>query len=114
LSDSPQIAGGSPGTGSARATGGPAAPGGDVATGDGPSASGHDPRVQALALAALGVVFGDIGTSPLYAMKEVFSEAYAVTATHDHVLGAVSLVLWALMLVVCRCRCWPHARHRCN
>jgi KUP system potassium uptake protein len=100
LSDSPQIAGGTPGTGSARATGGPAAPGGDGAAGDHPSASGHDPRVQALALTALGVVFGDIGTSPLYAMKEVFSEAYAVTATHDHVLGAVSLVLWALMLVV--------------
>ncbi|MCE2978888.1 MAG: KUP/HAK/KT family potassium transporter [Betaproteobacteria bacterium] len=65
-----------------------------------PPVRGHDPRVQALALAALGVVFGDIGTSPLYAMKEVFSEAYAVTATHDHVLGAVSLVLWSLMLVV--------------
>ncbi|MBC7779549.1 MAG: potassium transporter Kup [Proteobacteria bacterium] len=53
-----------------------------------------------LVVGALGVVFGDIGTSPLYAMKEVFSEAYAVTATHDHVLGAVSLVFWALMLVV--------------
>jgi KUP system potassium uptake protein len=61
----------------------------------------HAPRPTApLALAALGVVFGDIGTSPLYAMKEVFSEAYAVTATHDHVLGAVSLVFWALILVV--------------
>ena len=70
------------------------------APGDAPGGARHDPRVQALALAALGVVFGDIGTSPLYAMKEVFSEAYAVTATHDHVLGAVSLVLWALMLVV--------------
>ncbi len=53
-----------------------------------------------MALAALGIVFGDIGTSPLYAMKEVFSEAYAVTATHDHVLGAVSLVFWALTMVV--------------
>jgi len=81
---------------------GPAAgagPGGDV-QGEAPASPRHDPRVQALALAALGVVFGDIGTSPLYAMKEVFSEAYAVTATHDHVLGAVSLVFWALMLVV--------------
>ena len=68
-----------------------------------PPAGAHphqDPRVAAMALAALGVVFGDIGTSPLYAMKEVFSEAYAVTATHDHVLGAVSLVFWALMMVV--------------
>jgi len=73
---------------------------GSCAPGEAPTGARHDPRVQALALAALGVVFGDIGTSPLYAMKEVFSEAYAVTATHDHVLGAVSLVLWSLMLVV--------------
>jgi KUP system potassium uptake protein len=54
----------------------------------------------ALSVAAIGVVFGDIGTSPLYTMKEIFSGAHGVTPTHDHVLGALSLVLWALLIVV--------------
>jgi KUP system potassium uptake protein len=56
----------------------------------------------ALALAAIGVVYGDIGTSPLYAMKEAFSEhaAHAVPLTHDNVLGILSLVFWSLNFVV--------------
>jgi KUP system potassium uptake protein len=54
-----------------------------------------------LALAALGVVYGDIGTSPLYAIKEVFGNAHhPVSITPDNVLGILSLVFWALMLVV--------------
>jgi len=56
--------------------------------------------VAALTLGALGVVYGDIGTSPLYALKEVFSPATGVLANPDSVIGAVSVVLWALMLVV--------------
>jgi KUP system potassium uptake protein len=56
--------------------------------------------LAALTLAAIGVVFGDIGTSPLYTMQEVFSPANGVPLDTLHVVGAVSCVLWALMLVV--------------
>jgi KUP system potassium uptake protein len=51
-------------------------------------------------LAALGVVFGDIGTSPLYAMRECLKGPHAVPVTHGNVMGVLSLVVWALMLVV--------------
>ncbi len=53
-----------------------------------------------MALAALGVVFGDIGTSPLYTLSTCFSTA-AVTPTLENTLGIVSLLLWALVVVVC-------------
>ncbi|WP_371171658.1 potassium transporter Kup [Aliiroseovarius sp. 2305UL8-7] len=52
------------------------------------------------ALAALGVVYGDIGTSPLYAFKLAFNGETAILATHDHVLGVLSLIFWALIVVV--------------
>ena len=56
---------------------------------------------RALALAALGVVFGDIGTSPLYSLKEVFGSAHhPVPISPDNVLGILSLVFWVLMSVV--------------
>jgi len=54
----------------------------------------------ALALGALGVVFGDIGTSPLYAMREVFSGAHPVSVNVPHVYGVLSLVLWSLIIIV--------------
>lgn len=54
----------------------------------------------ALALAALGVVYGDIGTSPLYTIKEVFAPATGVPLDELHIIGAVSTIFWALMLVV--------------
>ncbi|KYF51111.1 potassium transport protein Kup [Sorangium cellulosum] len=59
-------------------------------------------RMWPLMLAALGVVYGDIGTSPLYAMKECFSPAspHHVAPTPANVLGVLSLMFWALMLVV--------------
>ena len=57
-------------------------------------------RTAALTLAALGVVFGDIGTSPLYTIKECFSEFTGVEPTHDNVLGMLSLITWALIIVV--------------
>ena len=60
----------------------------------------HKEGKLALAVAAVGVVFGDIGTSPLYTMKEVFHGAHGIAPTHDSVLGALSLVLWALLIVV--------------
>jgi KUP system potassium uptake protein len=51
----------------------------------------------------MGVVFGDIGTSPLYAVKECFSpeSPHAVAATPEHILGIISLVVWSLLLLVC-------------
>ncbi len=54
----------------------------------------------ALALAALGVVYGDIGTSPLYTMKEVFAGLHAIPLTPENILGIVSLILWSLIIVV--------------
>lgn len=60
----------------------------------------HQTRLPALALAALGVVFGDIGTSPLYTMKEVFASHHPMPVTPENVLGVLSLILWALILVV--------------
>src|SRR3546814_3690065 len=53
-----------------------------------------------LMVGAVGVVFGDIGTSPLYTLKEAFSPHYGLTANHDTVLGILSLVFWALTIVV--------------
>jgi KUP system potassium uptake protein len=59
------------------------------------------PRLPALALAALGVVFGDIGTSPLYTMKEVFAASHhPVPLTHDNVFGILSLIVWGLIMIV--------------
>jgi KUP system potassium uptake protein len=53
-----------------------------------------------LALTAVGVVYGDIGTSPLYTIRECFFGEHAVAPTHDNVLGVLSLILYALILVV--------------
>ncbi len=53
-----------------------------------------------LSLAALGVVFGDIGTSPLYAMRECFHGEYSIPVTGDNVLGVLSLLIWAILLIV--------------
>ena len=54
----------------------------------------------ALTLAALGVVYGDIGTSPLYTVKEIFAPHTGVTLDTSNIIGAISAVIWALMLVV--------------
>src|SRR6478672_4437185 len=55
----------------------------------------------ALALGALGVVFGDIGTSPLYALQTVFSaDHHAVKPTEGDVFGVISLVFWSITLIV--------------
>jgi KUP system potassium uptake protein len=53
-----------------------------------------------MALTALGIVYGDIGTSPLYALRECFSGAHALPLTEDRILGVLSLILWALILTV--------------
>jgi KUP system potassium uptake protein len=62
--------------------------------------SARPKRTAALTLAALGVVFGDIGTSPLYTVKECFSEFTGILPTHDNVLGILSLITWALIIIV--------------
>ena len=56
--------------------------------------------LAALTLGALGVVYGDIGTSPLYTMKEIFSPATGIPLDAAHLVGAVSAIFWGLMLVV--------------
>ena len=53
-----------------------------------------------LSLVALGVVYGDIGTSPLYAIRECFFGPHAIAPTPDHVLGVLSLIFWALVIVI--------------
>ncbi|WP_454829395.1 potassium transporter Kup [Pseudoxanthomonas wuyuanensis] len=66
-------------------------------------AGGHGHGKSGLAglvVGAIGVVFGDIGTSPLYTIKEAFSGHYGLIADHDTVLGVLSLIFWALMIVV--------------
>ncbi len=66
-----------------------------------PIATGGDPKAfLKLALGALGVVYGDIGTSPLYTIKECFASAHGVAATTANVLGILSLVFWALTLII--------------
>ncbi|MDH1569008.1 potassium transporter Kup, partial [Pseudomonas mosselii] len=57
-------------------------------------------RPLGLLVAAVGVVYGDIGTSPLYTLKEVFTGGYGVQVNHDGVLGILSLILWSLLWVV--------------
>lgn len=53
-----------------------------------------------LVMGALGVVFGDIGTSPLYALRETFTHGSGMSATPEHVLGVLSVLFWAVTLTV--------------
>jgi KUP system potassium uptake protein len=62
--------------------------------------AGHRSRLATLTIAAIGIVYGDIGTSPLYTMKEVFSEEHGIALTHVNILGVVSLILWGLILII--------------
>ena len=54
----------------------------------------------ALSLLALGIVYGDIGTSPLYAVKETFSAAHGIALNEANILGGLSTIFWTLMVVV--------------
>ena len=62
----------------------------------------EEPRqsTTALALLALGVVYGDIGTSPLYAVKETFNPEHGIPLNPENILGGISAIFWALMVVV--------------
>ncbi len=62
--------------------------------------SHHHAPLPVLVLAAIGVVFGDIGTSPLYALKECFSPEHGIPFSEGAVLGIISMIFWALLLVV--------------
>jgi KUP system potassium uptake protein len=57
-------------------------------------------RLAKLSLAALGIVFGDIGTSPIYAIRECFHGDYGIPVTHENILGVLSLVFWTLVMIV--------------
>jgi KUP system potassium uptake protein len=57
-------------------------------------------RVLGLALGALGVVYGDIGTSPLYALRGCFHGEHALPPTRAAVLGVLSAIIWSLILIV--------------
>jgi KUP system potassium uptake protein len=57
-------------------------------------------RLAILTLTALGVVYGDIGTSPLYAFKECFNGPHGVAPTAENIVGVLSLIVWSLVLVV--------------
>jgi KUP system potassium uptake protein len=67
---------------------------------DQPERHPKDKRLVPLAVAALGVVFGDIGTSPLYALKECFTGSHGVAPTRENVLGVLSLVFWSLNFLI--------------
>jgi KUP system potassium uptake protein len=60
----------------------------------------HASRLAVLTIGALGVVYGDIGTSPLYALRECFHGAHGIAPTHDNVLGVLSLIFWSLTLII--------------
>lgn len=65
-----------------------------------PHAAPTGRRLGILTLTALGVVYGDIGTSPLYALRECFREEYGILPTPANILGVLSLIVWSLILVV--------------
>ncbi|MDP3785681.1 MAG: KUP/HAK/KT family potassium transporter, partial [Undibacterium sp.] len=56
--------------------------------------------LSALTIAAIGIVYGDIGTSPLYTMREVFHDKHGLALNHHNILGIVSLILWGLIFIV--------------
>ena len=69
-----------------------------------PPPDGHDhaksSSVAALAFGAIGIVFGDIGTSPIYAFRETFAGHHPLTPDAEHIFGVVSLIFWSMTLVV--------------
>ena len=60
----------------------------------------HGNRLALLCLASLGIVYGDIGTSPLYALRECFYGVHSVAPNRGNVLGVLSLILWSLLLII--------------
>ena len=71
-----------------------------LSDGDGSGRSHPDGPLAAMSLGALGVVYGDIGTSPLYALRECFLGHYEIAIDEANVLGVLSLMLWSLVCVI--------------
>ena len=65
-----------------------------------PTAPSHKSRLLLLCLASLGIVYGDIGTSPLYALRECFYGPHGIPPTPANVIGVLSLILWSLLLII--------------
>ncbi|WNO55153.1 potassium transporter Kup [Stakelama saccharophila] len=65
-----------------------------------PGQHGHEQALWKLAVGAIGVVFGDIGTSPLYAFRETFAGHHELTLDTAHIMGVISLMFWSMMVVV--------------
>ena len=81
----------------------PSAPGDEAMVADDHGSGGGDHRGQGLlrlSLGAIGVVFGDIGTSPIYAFRETFAGHHPLTPDAGNVLGVLSLIFWSMMIVV--------------
>ena len=53
-----------------------------------------------LSLGAIGIIYGDIGTSPLYALKECFSPQHGLPINHDNILGVLSLIFWLISVII--------------
>ena len=60
----------------------------------------NDRKLSTLTLTALGIVYGDIGTSPLYALRMCFHESHGMAVSPTNVLGVLSLIIWSLILIV--------------
>jgi KUP system potassium uptake protein len=65
-----------------------------------PQSPAHHRATALLVVGAIGVVFGDIGTSPLYALKEAFSPHYGIPLSRDNVLGILSMIVWSMLWVI--------------
>ena len=89
MSDSATASGSNPGNGNGAEAGPPAK-----------GKSAHQASTATLAFGAIGVVFGDIGTSPLYAFRETFAGTASIAIDRMHVLGVVSLIFWSMTLIV--------------
>lgn len=61
----------------------------------------HSRNIWILGLGALGVVFGDIGTSPLYALRECFAEEHAIPLVPENIIGVLSLIFWTIIVAIC-------------
>src|SRR4051812_21659912 len=72
----------------------------DRMTAHGHTGTGRRSRIVSLTLTAIGVVYGDIGTSPLYTIRECFFGSHSVPPTHENVLGVLSLIIYALLMVI--------------
>ena len=61
---------------------------------------GSNKKLLYLSLLAIGIVYGDIGTSPLYAIRECFHGPHSIATTPDNIFGILSLVFWSLIFVI--------------